>query len=399
MESMRETLRWYGPDDPVSLDNVKQAGATEVVTALHHIYDGSAWNDADIAARKAEVAAAGLIWSVVESIPVHNQIKIAGPDRARYIGWYKDSIRALARQGIKTVCYNFMPVVDWTRTDLSYRMPSTGYALRFDAVDFAAYDLFVLRRPRVTQDYSNAQIAAAETRLTQLTDDEITRIERNLIAGLPATERKFDRAGFLDALRDYDGITGDDLRANLAHFLNEIVPVAEDSGIQLCIHPDDPPFSLYGLPRVVSTSADIRSIFKSPDCMTNGLTFCTGSFGVRADNDLVAMVREFGPRIHFVHLRNVTREPDGSFHEADHLGGSTNMPAVVIALMQEQQRRKQERRADWQLPMRPDHGHLLADDIGKTRINPGYSLIGRLKGLAELRGVMHGVAAMDAMQE
>lgn len=398
MESMRETLRWYGPDDPVSLDNIKQAGATEVVSALHHIYDGSEWRDADIAAQKAKVDAAGMTWSIVESIPVHNEIKIAGPERTRYIGWYKDSIRALARQGIKTLCYNFMPVVDWTRTDLNYRMPSTGYALRFDAVDFAAYDLFALRRPRVEQDYSAAQIAAAEARRKLLTDDDIARIERILIAGLPASERKFDRASFLEALLEYDGMSGDDLRANLADFLNEIVPVAEDVGIQLCIHPDDPPFSLYGLPRVVSTASDIRAILVSPDCMTNGLTFCTGSFGVRADNDLVAMVREFGPRIHFVHLRNVTREPDGSFHEADHLGGSTDMPAVVIALMQEQERRKREGRADWQLPMRPDHGHLLADDIGKTRINPGYSLIGRLKGLAELRGVVHGVTAMHAMQ-
>ncbi len=376
---------------------MKQTGATEVVSALHRIYDGSAWDDADIAAQKDAVAAAGLTWQVVESIPVHNDIKIAGPARARYIGWYKDTIRALGRQGITTLCYNFMPVVDWTRTDLTYRMPSGGYALRFDAVDFAAYDLFVLRRPRVTQDYTNAQIAAAETRFRQWTEADVTRIERILIAGLPATERKFDRTGFQNALLEYEGVSADDLRANLTYFLNEIVPVAQESGIQLCIHPDDPPFSLYGLPRVVSTAADIRAIFASPDCQANGLTFCTGSFGVRADNDLVAMVREFAPRIHFVHLRNVTSEPDGSFHEADHLGGSTDMPAVVIALMQEQERRKAEGRADWHLPMRPDHGHLLADDIGKARINPGYSLIGRLKGMAELRGVMHGAAAMHKM--
>ena len=396
MQPMRETLRWYGPDDPVSLDNVKQTGAAEVVSALHHIYDGSPWSDADIARQKALIDASGLQWSVIESIPVHNQIKIAGPDRAKYIGWYKDTIRACSRQGITTICYNFMPVVDWTRTDLTYRMPSTGYALRFDAVDFAAYDIFVLRRPRVTQDYTNAQIAAAETRLRDLSEDAISRMERILIAGLPASERKFDRAGFLNALLEYEGVSPDDLRGNLRHFLNEIVPVAEESGVQMCIHPDDPPFSLYGLPRVVSTAADARYILASPDRTANGLTFCTGSFGVRADNDLVAMIGEFGPRIHFVHLRNVTREPDGSFHEADHLGGSTDMPAVVIALMQEQQRRKDAGRADWRLPMRPDHGHLLADDIGKTRINPGYSLIGRMKGLAELRGVMHGVAAMTA---
>ena len=396
MHPMRETLRWYGADDPVSLDHVKQTGATEVVSALHHIYDGSPWPDAEIARQMAQVTAAGLAWKVVESIPVHNQIKIAGPDRAKYIGWYKDTIRACARAGITTICYNFMPVVDWTRTDLTYRMPSTGYALRFDAVDFAAYDLFVLRRPRVTADYTNTQIAAAETRYNAMSLDAVDRIERVLIAGLPATERKYDRASFLNALADYDGITPDDLRANLRHFLNEIVPVAQESGVQMCIHPDDPPFSLYGLPRVVSTAADARYILASPDDMANGLTFCTGSFGVRADNDLVAMVREFGPRIHFVHLRNVTREPDGSFHEADHLGGSTNMPAVVIALMREQQRRQDTGRTDWQLPMRPDHGHLLADDIGKTRINPGYSLIGRLKGLAELRGVMHGAVQMEA---
>jgi len=396
MQPMRETLRWYGPDDPVSLDNVKQTGATEVVSALHHIYDGSPWSDADIARQKALVDASGLLWKVVESIPVHNQIKIAGPERAKYIGWYKDTIRACARQGITTICYNFMPVVDWTRTDLTYRMPSTGYALRFDAVDFAAYDLFVLRRPRVAQDYTNAQIAAAETRFKNLSEEALNHIERILIAGLPASERKFDRTSFLNALLEYEGISPDDLRANLRHFLNEIVPVAQDSGVQMCIHPDDPPFSLYGLPRVVSTAADARYILASPDQMANGLTFCTGSYGVRADNDLVAMIREFGPRIHFLHLRNVTREPDGSFHEADHLGGSTDMPAVVIALMHEQQRRQDAGRADWQLPMRPDHGHLLADDIGKARINPGYSLIGRLKGLAELRGVMHGVMAMEA---
>ena len=395
---MRETLRWYGPNDPVTLDHVKQTGATEIVTALHHIYDGSAWTDGDIAAHKALVVAKGLKWRVVESIPVHNQIKIAGSDRSRYIGWYKDTIRALAGQGIATICYNFMPVVDWTRTDLAYLMPSTGYALRFDAVDFAAYDLFVLRRPRAGADYSNAQISAAETRFQALSGDDITRIERNLIAGLPATERSFDRPAFLAALTEYDGITGDDLRANLAYFLTEIVPVATECGVQMSIHPDDPPFSLYGLPRVVSTAADIRAILAAPDTPANGLTFCTGSFGVRADNDLPGMVREFGPRIHFVHLRNVTREPDGSFHEADHLAGSTDMPAVVIALMQEQDRRKAAGRTDWHIPLRPDHGHLLADDIGKARINPGYSLIGRLKGLAELRGVMHGVVAMQAGQ-
>ncbi len=395
MQPMRETLRWYGPDDPVTLDNVRQTGATEVVSALHHIYDGSRWGEDDVARHRATVEAAGLVWDVVESIPVHNQIKIAGPGRAKYIGWYKDTIRACAANGITTICYNFMPVVDWTRTDLAWRMPSTGYALRFDALDFAAYDLFVLRRPGVADDYAQPRIAEAEARFQTLSEETISRIERVLIAGLPATERSYDRASFLAALLEYDGISADDLRGNLAHFLREIVPVAEDCGVRMCIHPDDPPFSLYGLPRVVSTAADARFILAAVDTRANGLTLCTGSYGTRADNDLPAMVREFGPRIHFVHLRNVTREPDGSFHEADHLGGSTDMPAIIIALMREQQRRQAEGRADWQLPMRPDHGHLLADDIGKTRINPGYSLIGRLRGMAELRGVMHGVIAME----
>jgi mannonate dehydratase len=399
MESMRETLRWYGPRDPVSLDNVRQAGATEVVSALHHIYDGSPWSDEEIARQKALVDAAGLAWKVVESIPVNNQIKLAGPDCSRYIGWYKDTIRALSRQGIETICYNFMPVVDWTRTDLTYRMPSTGLALRFDALDFAAYDLFVLKRPRVADDYTSERIAEAEQRFKIRTAEDFDAVERILIAGLPATERSYNRASFLNALAEYDDISADDLRGNLRRFLNEIVPVAEECGVTLCIHPDDPPFSLYGLPRIVSTAEDVRYILASPDVAANGLTFCTGSFGVRADNDLVAMVREFGSRIHFVHLRNVTREADGSFHEADHLGGSTDMPSVVIALMQEQRRRKREGRSDWQLPMRPDHGHLLADDIGKPGVNPGYSLIGRLKGLAELRGVMQGVIRYESWSE
>jgi mannonate dehydratase len=396
MDGMEECFRWYGPSDPVPLAHIKQAGATGIVSALHHIYDGSAWSSDAIASHKALIERAGLTWSVVESIPVHNSIKIAGPERHRYIGAYKDTIRALANNGIHTICYNFMPVVDWTRTDLLFPMPSTGLALRFDAVDFAAYDVFALDRPKARDDYSQQQLAAAEARFKQLAPADIDRIERNLIRGLPATERSYDRASFKAALAEYDGIDATALRANLVAFLRDIVPVAAEVGARLCIHPDDPPFSLYGLPRVVSTASDARAILAAADHQANGLTFCTGSYGVRADNDLVAMVKEFGPRIHFAHLRNVTREPDGSFHEADHLGGSTDMPAVIIALMAEQDRRKREGHADWRIPLRPDHGHLLADDIGKERINPGYSLIGRLRGLAELRGVMHGVRAMAA---
>lgn len=396
MRLMEECFRWYGPNDPVPLGHIRQAGATGIVSALHHIYDGSPWPDEAILAHKALIEAAGMRWSVVESIPVHNSIKLATPESARYIGWYKDTLRALARAGITTVCYNFMPVVDWTRTDLMQPLAHGGYALRYDAIDFAAYDLFVLQRPRVEESYSERQIFVARQRFDQMDAAKIDRIERNLIAGLPATERQYDRSSFLAALAEYDGVTADHLHANLARFLREIVPVAEEVGIRLCIHPDDPAFSLYGLPRIVSTAADVRRILAAVDSQANGITFCTGSYGTRTDNDLPAMVREFGPRIHFAHLRNVQREEDGSFYEADHLGGSSDMPAVILALMQEQERRLQEGRADWQIPLRPDHGHLLADDIGKERINPGYSLIGRLKGLAEIRGVMQGIATAMA---
>ena len=388
---MEQCWRWYGPDDPVTLDHVKQAGATGVVTALHDIYDGRAWPLENILERKRIIEAAGLTWSVVESIPVHNSIKIGSAERVRYVGFYKDTIRALAKAGITTICYNFMPVVDWTRTDLAYRLPTTGYALRFDAIDFAAYDLFVLKRRNAEAGYSAARIAEAEARLKQLSPERIDGIERNLIAGLPATERSYNRETMRQALADYDAIGPAELRQNLAWFLKEIIPVAEEVGARMCIHPDDPPFSLYGLPRIVSTAADARFILGAVDSPANGLTLCTGSYGTRADNDIVAMVGEFGARIYFVHLRNVTLEEDGSFYEAEHLEGSTDMASVVLALMKEEARRRAEGRPDWQIPMRPDHGHLLADDIGKTRINPGYSLIGRLKGLAELRGIMRAV--------
>lgn len=393
MRFMQECFRWYGPDDPVPLAHIRQAGATGIVTALHAVYDGSAWPVDQLARLKAQIDDAGLTWSVVESIPVHNQIKIAGPDRDHYIGQYKDSMRALAQIGLKTICYNFMPVLDWTRTELRHPMPNGALALRFDAVDFAAYDAFVLKRPGAADDYTPAHLAQAKARLDQRGANGFAQIEQVLIAGLPAAERHYDRAGFLAALSEYRGITAAALQANLTYFLRQIGPVADELGQRLCIHPDDPAFSLFGLPRVVSTADDARRILAAYDSPANGLTFCTGSYGTRADNDLPAMVREFGPRIHFAHLRNVTREADGSFHEADHLDGSSDMAAVVLALLDEQERRQAEGRTDWQIPLRPDHGHLMADDLTKDRINPGYSLIGRLRGLAELRGVMHGIAA------
>lgn len=393
MQLMKECFRWYGPNDPVPIAHIAQAGATGIVTALHGIYDGSPWPDDAIAERKATIEAAGLDWAVVESIPVHNSIKTGTHERDRYIGWYKDTLRALGRAGIRTICYNFMPVCDWTRTELRYPMPTGALALRFDAVDFAAYDIFLLKREGAEGDYTPERVKEAEVRLSERGDAGMAEVERVLIAGLPATERSYDRESFRAALADYDGLSADDVHAHLAYFLQEITPVAEEAGLRLCIHPDDPAFPLFGLPRIVSTAADARRLLAAADSPANGLTFCTGSYGTRAENDMPAMVREFGSRIHFAHLRNVTLEPDGSFHESDHLGGTGDIPAVILALLDEQARRIEEGREDWQIPLRPDHGHLLADDIGKEKINPGYSLIGRLRGLAELRGVMHGISA------
>ncbi len=387
---MKETWRWFGSQDPVSLDHVKQAGATGVVSALHHLYRGQSWPVDELLKRKAEIEAAGLTWSVVESIPIHNSIKLqTGPVRHFTDAW-KDSLAALARAGVKTVCYNFMPVVDWTRTDLRWRLPSTGYALRFDLTDFAAYDLFILQRRDSEKDYSAERIAAARVRYESMLEKRRDELERTIIAGLPGAEASYSRSDFKALLEQYSGVTSADLRKHLIAFLREVVPVAQELGLRLAIHPDDPPRSLFGLPRVVSTAEDIRAILDAVDVQANGLTFCVGSFGVRADNDLLAMVSEFAPRIHFVHLRQVMREPDGSFYEAEHLRGSSDLVGVICALLREESRRRLEGREDNEIPMRPDHGHLLADDISRAA-NPGYSLIGRLKGLAELRGVIAGL--------
>jgi len=387
---MKETWRWYGPQDPVPLDHIKQAGATGIVTALHHMYGGEAWPLDAVLRRKDEIEAAGLVWSVVESIPVHNSIKLRKGPYRQFIGAWKDSLAAIAKAGVKVVCYNFMPVVDWTRTDLMWRLPSSGYALRFDANDFAAYDLFILARKGAELDYPADRVTSARIRFDSMPPQRREELERNIIAGLPAAESSYDREKIRRALDEYKGMTAADLRNNLAEFAREVVPVAEEFGICLGIHPDDPPWSLFGLPRIVSTANDARAILNAPNKRSNGLTFCVGSYGSRADNDLLAMIQEFAERIHFVHLRQVTREADGSFHEADHLGGTSDMVGVIHALMAEELRRRQGGRPDDEIPMRPDHGHVLADDIGK-KVNPGYSLIGRLKGLAELRGVIHGL--------
>jgi mannonate dehydratase len=369
---------------------VRQAGASGIVTALEHIHSGEAWPLDEVLKRKAQIEAAGLTWSVVESIPIHHSIKLeTGPFR-RFIAAWKDSLRSVAQAGVKVVCYNFMPVLDWTRTNLRWQLPSSGYALRFDVCDFAAYDLFILRRPHAEDQYTPERMLAARRRYEQMSAPRREELEQTIIAGLPGGEGSYDRASLQKLIAEYSGIKADELRGHLLCFLREVGPVAEELGVRLAIHPDDPPWSLFGLPRVVSTREDARAILAGMDSEATGLTFCVGSYGARADNDLVAMVHEFAPRIHFVHLRQVMREPDGSFYEAEHLNGSSDMVAVINAVLQEEARRRRQRRPDHEIPMRPDHGHLLADDITRPT-NPGYSLIGRLKGLAELRGVIEGL--------
>jgi mannonate dehydratase len=389
-EIMKQTWRWFGPEDPISLDQVKQAGATGIVSALHHVYRGQAWPLAEVLKRKAEIRAAGLVWSVVESIPVHDSIKLrAGPFR-RFTDAWKDSLAALAKAGLEIVCYNFMPVVNWTRTDLRWRLPSTGYALRFDAAEFAAYDLFILGRRGAELDYPADCMARARARYETMSERRRNELEHAIIAGLPGAEARYSRQTLRELLAEYKGVRRDDLYASLIAFLRDVVPVAQELGIRLAIHPDDPPWPLFGVPRIVSTAADARAILEGVASPSNGLTFCVGSYGARADNDLLAMVKEFSSRIHFAHLRQVAREADGSFYEAEHLGRGSDMVGVLYLLLEEEARRRRESRADHEIPMRPDHGHLLADDVSK-KINPGYSLVGRLKGLAELRGVIEGL--------
>jgi mannonate dehydratase len=387
---MRQTWRWFGPGDPVPLDYIKQAGATGIVTALHHLYRGERWPLDEVFKRRDEILASGFVWPVVESIPVHNSIKLRSGPYESFISAWKDTLSAVAKAGVEVICYNFMPVVDWTRTDLQWRLPTTGYALRFDAVDFAAYDLCIVERKGAEADYSEERIRAAHGRFASLPETRRNDLEHTIIAGLPGAEASYSRETIRRMIAEYEGVTAAELRNNLGAFLREVVPVAQEAGVRLAIHPDDPPWSLFGLPRVVSTADDVRAILAACDTVANGLTLCVGSFGARADNDLVAMAREFGTRIHFVHLRQVTREPDGSFYEAQHLAGDSDMVGVMRALMNEETHRRHTGRSDHEIPMRPDHGHLLADDIGK-KVNPGYSFIGRLKGLAELRGVMQGL--------
>lgn len=388
---MLQSWRWYGPNDPVSLDHIKQAGATNVVTALHDNYDGQTWSYDSIVTRSELVKKSGLKWSVVESIPVPQAIKLIGNDATLEIEAFKQTMRNLAKAQIVVICYNFMPVVDWTRTDLRFEAPNGGLALQFDLVDFAAYDLYALQRAGALNDYTDAVISQAKTRYDAMTETEINALEANIISGLPGSELNHTREGIRTAISEFDDIGRDELLNNLIEFQKEVIPLAEELGLRMCIHPDDPPFSLFGLPRVVSTIDDYHAMFSAVPSLANGVTFCVGSLSSRADNDLAALVKALGSRIHFAHLRNVTRDETGGFYESDHLEGSANMVEVVDLILIEERHRRKEGRLDWEIPMRPDHGHLLLDDVHK-KTNPGYSAIGRLKGLAELRGV---IAALE----
>jgi len=396
---MKETWRWFGPDDVVPLHAIRQAGASGVVTSLHQIPYGELWTVEAIEQRKAVIAAdpsLGLHWSVVESLPIHERIKLGEGDLSGLFETYRQSMRNLAGCGIKTICYNFMPVVDWTRTELYHPLPGGGRALRFNAHEFAAFDCLMLKRAGAEADYPAEVLERARVWFDRASDADQETLLASIMAGLPGAFDRFDIPSLRLMLDRYKDVSRDALRENLARFLREVIPVAEELGMRMAIHPDDPPRNIMGLPRIVSGADDLAFITSAMPSEANGITFCTGSLGAGPQNDVPALARRFAEHIHFVHLRNVAKEPDGSFMEADHLGGDTDMVSVVENVLEEQKRRLDAGKVEWRIPFRPDHGHELLDDVGKKSF-PGYSAIGRLKGLAEIRGVMTAIARLRGL--